>query len=112
MRLQLPQRRQHLPYPRSHHGLGQHDRPRWLDERIDKALVIGHFGPRGRVWEEPAYRNVFGLLNDYGDAELARLVAPRSLMIDPALVPDIVAKGGDSPWGGVLKLTPAARSFS
>ena len=70
-----------------------------VDERIDKALVIGHFGPRGRVWEEPAYRNVFGLLNDYGDAEIARLVAPRPLVMDPAPVLDIVSKGGDSPWG-------------
>ncbi|MCP3692673.1 MAG: hypothetical protein GY917_10805, partial [Planctomycetaceae bacterium] len=38
-----------------------------IDERVNRAWVIGHFGPRERVWNEPAYRNVFGLLNHFGD---------------------------------------------
>ena len=55
-----------------------------IDERIKKAWVIGHFGPRERVWDEPAYRNVFGLLNHFGDAEIARLILPRKLIIEPS----------------------------
>ena len=55
-----------------------------IDERIKKAWIIGHFGPRERVWDEPAYRNVFGLLNHFGDAEIARLILPRKLIIDPS----------------------------
>ena len=43
--------------------------------RIDAALVSGYFGPRERLWEEPIYRNLLGVLRDFGDAELARLSA-------------------------------------
>jgi len=65
-----------------------------LDERVNRTWVIGHFGPREKIWEEPAYRNVFGLLNHFGDAELARLVAPRPLFIDPDLGPEVVVQPG------------------
>ncbi len=59
-----------------------------LDERIDRALVSGSFGPREALWREPADRNVFGLLRDFGDAELAALVAPRPLVIEHGAAPD------------------------
>ncbi len=52
-----------------------------IDERIDGASIIGYFGPRESVWQEPIYRNVFGLLRDFGDAEIASLVAPRPLAL-------------------------------
>ncbi|MFP6874322.1 MAG: hypothetical protein VCA55_12550 [Verrucomicrobiales bacterium] len=65
-----------------------------IDERVNRAWVIGHFGPRERVWNEPAYRNVFGLLNHFGDAEIARLVAPRTLIIDPSPAPEVVIPSG------------------
>ncbi|MGL5096968.1 MAG: dienelactone hydrolase family protein, partial [Planctomycetia bacterium] len=51
------------------------------DERIDVALVAGYFGPREAVAEEPIYRNVFGLLDEFGDAETASLIAPRGLVV-------------------------------
>lgn len=54
-----------------------------LDPRIEAAAVSGYFGPRERVWEEPIYRNVWGLLREFGDAELAQLIAPRTLVIEP-----------------------------
>jgi len=60
-----------------------------LDTRIDASLVSGYFGPRERVWEEPIYRNVFGLLNEFGDAEIASLVAPRSLIVEYSEVPKV-----------------------
>ncbi len=52
-----------------------------LDERIDSVYVWGHFGPREGLWQEPIYRNVFGLLREFGDAELASMIAPRPLVI-------------------------------
>jgi dienelactone hydrolase len=52
-----------------------------LDTRIDSCYVWGYFGPREQMWSEPIYRNVFGLLNEFGDAEIASLIAPRPLSI-------------------------------
>jgi dienelactone hydrolase len=55
-----------------------------IDPRISSTVVSGYFGPRERLCDEPIYRNVWTLLRDFGDAELARLVAPRSLIIEHA----------------------------
>jgi dienelactone hydrolase len=52
------------------------------DSRIDAALVSGYFGPRQRVSSEPIYRNVWGLLHEFGDAEIATLIAPRGLVVE------------------------------
>jgi dienelactone hydrolase len=60
-----------------------------LDTRIEAALVSGYFGPRQGVWAEPIYRNVFGLLREFGDAEIASLIAPRSLVIEQSETPKI-----------------------
>lgn len=60
------------------------------DTRIDATLVSGYFNSRQQVWDEPIYRNVFGLLSEFGDAEIASLIAPRSLVIEHSIVPDIV----------------------
>ncbi len=49
------------------------------DARISSCFVDGYFDSRQRVSEEPIYRNVFGLLREFGDAEIARLIAPRIL---------------------------------
>ena len=60
-----------------------------LDTRIDTALVSGYFGPRENLWEEPIYRNVFGLLHEFGDAEIASLIAPRKLIVEYSEVPRV-----------------------
>ena len=60
-----------------------------LDTRIDATCVSGYFGPRERVWEEPIYRNVFALLYEFGDAELASLIAPRGLVVEASRVPEV-----------------------
>lgn len=62
-----------------------------LDPRIDAALVSGYFDNRDGVWSEPIYRNVFGLLREFGDAEIASLIAPRALIIEHS---DAPALGG------------------
>ncbi len=53
-----------------------------VDRRIDAVLVSGYFGPRQGIWAEPIYRNVWGLLSEFGDAEIATLIAPRRLVVE------------------------------
>ncbi len=60
-----------------------------IDTRIDVTLVSGYFNNRDGVWAEPIYRNVFNLLKEFGDAEIASLVAPRSLVIEHGDAPTI-----------------------
>jgi dienelactone hydrolase len=60
-----------------------------LDERIDAAVVSGYFGPREELWREPIYRNVWGLLEEFGDAELATLIAPRALLVEHCPFPRV-----------------------
>jgi dienelactone hydrolase len=67
-----------------------------VDPRIDAALVSGYFDSRQRVWSEPLYRNVWGLQREFGDAELASLIAPRGLVVEYSTVPDV-----SDPRGGL-----------
>ncbi|HEY2155002.1 MAG TPA: hypothetical protein VGH33_05190, partial [Isosphaeraceae bacterium] len=60
-----------------------------VDTRIDAAWVAGHFAPREAVWSEPVYRNIWSLLNEFGDAEVASLVSPRALTIETCKGPEI-----------------------
>lgn len=60
-----------------------------LDERITAAYISGYFGPRESLWQEPISRNLFGILNDFGDAQLAAMVYPRDLVIDFAVGPSL-----------------------
>ena len=69
-----------------------------LDQRIQATLVSGYFKKRDRVWEEPIYRNVFGLLEQFGDAEIASLISPRSLVVEHSEIPEI--KGPPTPRKG------------
>src|SRR6476659_6801313 len=38
-----------------------------IDKRIDAALVSGYFTSRTQAWDEPIYRNVWGLSSEFGD---------------------------------------------
>jgi len=60
-----------------------------LDPRVKSTWVSGYFGPRGELWREPIYRNVWSLLVEFGDAEIASLVLPRALVIEVARAPEI-----------------------
>lgn len=53
-----------------------------IDSRIDAALVSGYFDRRQQVWREPIDRNVWSLLREFGDAEIAGLIVPRGLVIE------------------------------
>jgi len=59
------------------------------DQRIESTLVSGYFAPRESLWTEPVYRNVWGLLHQYGDAELAFLMAQRALTIEACRGPEV-----------------------
>jgi dienelactone hydrolase len=65
-----------------------------LDTRIDAACVSGYFDDRRNVWRESIDRNVFGLLDQFGDAELASLIFPRTLVIEAARGPEITFPPG------------------
>jgi dienelactone hydrolase len=60
-----------------------------LDTRIDSAFVSGYFAPRESLWQEPIYRNAFALLDEFGDAELASMIAPRKLTIEACRGPEV-----------------------
>lgn len=62
------------------------------DTGIDVVMVSGYFDSRQRVWDEPIYRNVWCLLREFGDAEIASLIAPRPLVIEYSEVPRLVEK--------------------
>jgi dienelactone hydrolase len=68
-----------------------------LDPRITAACVSGYFDERHKVvWQQPVTRNVFGLLEESGDAEVAAMIAPRSLIIEAAQGPEVTMAGGNA----------------
>jgi dienelactone hydrolase len=79
------------------------------DPRIDAALVAGYFGPRESAWKEPLYRNVWALLHEFGDAEIATLIAPRALVVEGGRGP--VSKDPGKPPAG-RKPGPAVGSLT
>jgi hypothetical protein len=70
-----------------------------LDSRINAVGVSGYFDDRRDIWQGPIDRNVFGLLEQFGDAELASMVAPRALVIEACQGPEstVTGNGGGAP---------------
>ena len=60
-----------------------------LDARIGAVSVSGYYQPREDLWRQPIYRNLFGLVDSFGDAEIASLIAPRALIVEIANHPQI-----------------------
>ncbi|HEV2207253.1 MAG TPA: dienelactone hydrolase family protein [Verrucomicrobiae bacterium] len=67
-----------------------------LDTRVAATCVSGYFDDRSQIWQQPIERNVFGLLEQFGDAEVAAMIAPRSLIIEAAHGPEVTMAGGDA----------------
>jgi len=65
-----------------------------LDTRIDAVCVSGYFDSRQEIWRQPISRNVFGLLEQFGDAELASMIVPRALIVEAAKGPELVVPQG------------------
>ena len=83
-----------------------------VDTRIQAAAVSGYFQSRQEVWREPIYRNVWGLLHEFGDAEIASLIAPRPLVIEVSTGPEVagpppVGNGRSGAAPGQLVSPPA-----
>lgn len=88
-----------------------------VDTRIQATVVSGYFQAREEVWREPIYRNVWGLLHEFGDAEIASLIAPRPLIIETSRGPEIIGpptarngRGGAAPGQLVSPPIESAKS--
>lgn len=84
-----------------------------LDERIGLCQIAGAFGPQETAWQRPLDRNLFGILAEFGDAELGAMIVPRKLIVDTVAGPTwsgpVVAKGEKSfAAPGTLEPIPTA----
>jgi dienelactone hydrolase len=77
-----------------------------LDTRIGAVCASGYFDNRNDIWRQPVDRNVFGLLEQFGDAEVAAMIAPRPLLIEAARGPDFVIPPGTGGAPGRLTTPP------
>lgn len=59
-----------------------------FDTRVDAACVSGYFDDRQKSWQEPLYRDVFALLEQFGDAEIASMICPRPLVVEACKGPN------------------------
>ncbi|MDA1016299.1 MAG: dienelactone hydrolase family protein [Planctomycetota bacterium] len=64
-----------------------------VDTRVDAVCVSGYFDSRQNIWSQPLDRNVFGLLQQFGDAELASMVTPRGLVVEISQGPEVTLPG-------------------
>jgi dienelactone hydrolase len=53
-----------------------------IDNRVEAVCLSGSFGGSDRLWNEPLDRNVFGLLDQFGNAEILSMLAPRKVLIN------------------------------
>ena len=51
------------------------------DGQFGTTVVLDYFTEREHCWEEPVDRMIYGQLNEFGDAELAALIAPNALRV-------------------------------
>jgi dienelactone hydrolase len=52
-----------------------------VDEAFSAVAVVDYFQQRENCWTEPVDRMLYGQLNEFGDAEVAALIAPRRLLV-------------------------------
>ena len=79
-----------------------------IDTRIRSVGVSGFFGPREASWNEPIDRNFFRLLSHAGAAELALMIAGRTLVVETSRGPEIVVSGNGSAPAELKSPDPAA----
>ncbi|HKE27128.1 MAG TPA: dienelactone hydrolase family protein [Bryobacteraceae bacterium] len=85
-----------------------------LDTRVQAALVSGYFQPREQLWKEPIYREIWSLVREFGDADIASLIAPRSLVVEYCRFPVVTGppprtaqRNGATP-NGTISTPPSA----
>lgn len=81
-----------------------------LDQRIAGIAVDGGWLPFDGQWQEPIDSTVFGIVREFGAAEVAAMIAPRKLEYRHAPWPEVIQTdaGGGSP--GFLR-TPEPAAF-
>jgi dienelactone hydrolase len=82
-----------------------------LDERIEVTVGAGYVERFDSLWEEPIYRNTWGVAREFGYNQFMDLIKPRSLAYEPN--PGVKVDGPPSPRAGRTgaapgRLTPAA----
>ncbi len=77
-----------------------------LDHRIDSLAVSGYFGDRRKIWKEPIDRNVFGLLEQFGDAELLLMTLPNRHILANSPMKEVVIPGSG---GAPARLVPQTK---
>lgn len=60
-----------------------------IDKRISSVVVSGYFQEREGLWQETIDRSVWALLREFGDAEIAGLIAPRRLIVEASRGPEV-----------------------
>ncbi|MEZ6046821.1 MAG: hypothetical protein R3C11_14830 [Planctomycetaceae bacterium] len=60
-----------------------------ISEQFETVISFGYFDQREQIWQEPIYRNVWGLLTKFGDAQLAGMIAPRQLILINSEIPEV-----------------------
>lgn len=60
-----------------------------VEPKLAACLVGGYFGPHARPWDEPIYRHVWSQHQEFGDAELATLIAPRPFVVEASSYPAV-----------------------
>lgn len=70
-----------------------------LDPRFQAVGVSGYWDDRNQLWDQPIDRNVFGILEQFGDAEVGTLITPRALIVEASRAPEVVitGQGGGAP---------------
>jgi dienelactone hydrolase len=75
-----------------------------LDQHFAGAASIDYFQQRENCWQDPVDQTIYGLLNEFGDAEVAALIAPRPLLIG-------TSRGGAIPQTSVSAEFTRAQRF-
>lgn len=69
-----------------------------LDPRLAQVDVEGFSLERPPLWKQPLYRNVFGLLKDFGDAQFATMLGGRTARLPVAkTAPPVATPGPEYP---------------
>lgn len=66
-----------------------------IDDRFQTVLVSGYFDSSNAAWSEPIDRNVWSRLKQFGNAEVAALIAPRTLVLEHSRFPDVSKQKGE-----------------
>jgi cephalosporin-C deacetylase-like acetyl esterase len=75
-----------------------------LDEQFAGVASLDYFQQRENCWQEPVDQMLYGQLNEFGDAEVAALIAPRPLFI-------VTSSGGAIPKASVSAEFARAQRF-